>query len=139
MKYFDALCCSVLIGYEYKWLSKIQFNIYSPKGSIHLEYKDRTVSIYDRGLFDEHSTLTMSVAIIPSFGIGHISTVSGLSLLGCFNEYLRISDQRSATIEKKSLQLVRKEILPYSSFSSASEFDETVFISVDSANDPNSK
>ena len=130
LKYFDALCCSVLIGYEYKWLSKIQFNIYSSHGSVHLEYKDRTVSLYEKGLFEEPSTLLMTVSIIPQSGNAHTSTVTAISLLDCFNEYLRISDQRLSSIEKFDQKLIRTEILPKTTLNLFSGILETIEIEV---------
>jgi|GEM_PF-2421079 len=134
IEYFDALCCSVLIGYEYKWLSKIQFNIYSSRGSVHLEYKDRTVSLYEKGFFEEPSDLLMTVSIIPQFGNAHTSTVKAISLLDCFNEYLRISDQRLSSIEKIDQQLIRTEILPKATLSLFSGILETVEVEVLSQN-----
>jgi len=134
IKYFDALCCAVLIGYEYKWLSKIQFNIYSLRGSVHLEYRDRTVSLYEKGFFEEPSDLLMSVSIIPQLGNAHTSTVKAISLLGCFNEYLRISDQRLSNIEKFDQQLIRTEILPKATLALFSGILETVEVEVLSQN-----
>jgi len=76
----------------------------------------------------------MTVSIIPQFGNAHTSTVKAISLLDCFNEYLRISDQRLSSIEKIDQQLIRTEILPKATLSLFSGILETVEIEVLSQN-----
>jgi len=110
--YFDVLACAVLISYEFKWNSKVHINLHGSAGSLFIEYREQAISVFTSGEFHEGSELLMVVTQIPMFGNSHSSTISGFSIFGCFNEYLRLSDQRKSIIEKQEEVIVRIEELP---------------------------
>lgn len=113
--YFDALACAVLISYEFKWNNKVHISLHGYAGSLFIEYRDHSINVFTRGDFHEDSVLLMVVTQIPMFGNSHTSTISGSSIFGCFNEYLRLSEQRKSIIERKDGDILRIEDLPESS------------------------
>lgn len=110
--YFDAFAGVALISYEFKWFRKIQFNFHGPEGSLFMEYRDHAVRAYTRGNFYEGASLLMVVTMLSSFGNSHTSIVSGASICDCFNEYMRLSDQRRSIIVKEAGFITRLEALP---------------------------
>jgi len=112
MEYFDAFACVALVSYEFKWFSKIQFNLHGPEGSLFVEYRENSITAYTRGHFVEGPQLLMVVRLLSSYGNSHTSTVVGMSICDCFNEYLRLSDQRKSFIMKEAEVIMRIETLP---------------------------
>jgi len=130
IEHFEVIACAVLIGYEYKWLSKIQFNLHSISGSLHIEYREKVISLYCSGDYDENELTIMTVSLIPLFGNSHTSTIKGYSVISCFNEYLRLSDQRSSSIGWKDNDLVRQEQLPPTEFLTLNGFLDSAEIKI---------
>lgn len=126
IEHYDALACSVLISYEFKWQSKVHINFYGHAGSLFIEYCEHSISSFTRGDFNENSTILMVVTLIPTFGNSHTSTISGSTVLGCFNEYLRLSDQRKSIIMKHKKGIFRIDELPESAI-----YDKNGWLSLD--------
>ena len=112
VRYLEEICATVLIAYEYKWMKKMQVNIYASGNSTHIEYADTEISIYTRENSIHRNGYLMIVSFIPSSGNAHTSTVFSSSILGCFNEYLTLSDQRQSYIHRVNNTLIRLEQLP---------------------------
>jgi hypothetical protein len=126
IEHFDVLACAVLISYEFKWQNKVHINLHGSTGSLFVEYRDHSINVFTRGDFHKDSMLLMVVTQIPLFGNSHTSTISGSSIFGCFNEYLRLSDQRKSIIKKHDKAILRIEELPESSV-----YDSEGYLSLD--------
>lgn len=114
--YSNLIACALLIAHEFSSATKVQFNIMSPKGSLHIEYRDRAITYYKRYNFEEESDCTLSVSIVQSIGYSYSSLVNGESAVDCFREYLKLSDQRKGKFLLDKKQVKKIEYLPSTKF-----------------------
>lgn len=124
------IACVFLIAFEFRSAEKIQFNLISENGSIHFEYKPKMITYYIRNSFSYNSSCNMSVSIIQSIGFAYTSRVTGKDSFDCFSEYLKMSDQRDATLEFHHKSIIKVEKLPPSRNKGKSTFLESVRIDV---------
>jgi len=92
----------------------VQVNIHSNHLSIYLEYSNYSISYYIKETLNDRNDYLMTVSLIPEMGNAHTSNVLSHSILGCFNEYLLLSDQRNAYIERNGNVFSRIDQLPIS-------------------------
>lgn len=103
---------SLLVSYENTSASKIQYNLTTASGSMHIEYRNQAISYYTRGQFNLEFTCTLSASIIPKTGSAYTSIIVSKSAAECFSDYLRLSEQRGARFEIGTTHITKIEKLP---------------------------